>query len=109
MAQWLSPDDTRLPVWWPGSADLLQEELGAYLDSAAAQCAAFAPDLDLDPDAEVPTPWLHAQALQARALARVGRVGDNSGLSETGQPISLWPMDWTVKALLRPAGKPVIG
>lgn len=70
------------------------------LDVARTQCETFAPDFV----GRAPSNYAHAQLLQARALWASGNVsqgdqfGDNSGLS-----VTVFPMDWTVKNLLRPS------
>ena len=107
MTAWLAPDDARLPIWWPASKDMLEDELVAVLASARVECEEFAPTLAADIET-APVNYLHAQALQARALARAGF--DRAEQAPYGDPVgTVWPMDWTVKALLRPAGRPRIG
>ncbi len=104
---WLTFDDPRLPVWWPAAADMLTGDLQAVLEPARVQCEAFAPALPAD-TVGAPVNYLMAQAYQARALSRLGITGDNNGQSDLGPQVTLWPMDWAVKALLRPPGKPVV-
>jgi hypothetical protein len=105
---WITtPDDPRLAVLWPGAEDYAEEGIEFPLHVAAVQCAIFAPDLAAD--ATVPENWVAAQIMQARALVRAGIVGagDQLGLEET---VAVFPMDWTVKALLRPRrGRPYFG
>lgn len=104
---WITtPGDGRLDVLWPGAADY-DFDLGFPLQCAAIQCAMFAPPLA--DGVPVPDHYVAAQVLQARALVRAGIVGDSdrAGLGET---VAVFPMDWTVKNLLRPKrGKPYFG
>ncbi|MFT3862043.1 hypothetical protein [Micropruina sp.] len=105
---WISGvgSDDRLDVLWPGASDY-GFDLDFPLQCAAIQCALFAPPID--DGAPVPDNYLAAQVLQARALVRAGIVGDSdrAGLGET---VAVFPMDWTVKNLLRPKrGKPYFG
>lgn len=92
---------------WPGLYNLTGDQLDLYLSAAADQCAEFAPALP--PGAPIPDRYRLAQALQARALARAGTtVGGSDALGEDAATV--FPMDWTVKNILRPKrGKPGIG
>jgi hypothetical protein len=102
-----SPSDPRLGVLWPGALDY-PAGLGFPLYCAAVQCANFAPTLTVG--APIPDTWVAAQVLQCRALVRAGIVGDGDQSGGYGEPVTLFPMDWTVKALLRPKrGKPYFG
>lgn len=104
----ISSVDPRLDALWPGSSDY---RFGGGLDFplyvAMIQCARFAPALA--EGAVVPQNWVAAQVLQARALVRSGVAGsgDQVGVEET---VAVFPMDWTVKNLLRPRrGRPYFG
>lgn len=106
---WITdPADPRLVALWPGATDYTADDLGFPLWCARLQCERFAPELVAgDP---VPENYVAAQVLQARALVRAGYVGDGdrTGLDEQG--VVVYPMDWTVKALLRPKrGRPYFG
>lgn len=103
----IDPADPRLVVLWPGAEDY-PEGLGLPLYVAAIQCARFAPTLA--EAAPVPENWVAAQVLQTRALVRAGIVGDNDRAGGYEETVTVFPMDWTVKALLRPRrGKPYFG
>ena len=111
MAWITSPTDPRLQDLWPGAIDYIGSDtdfLALPLNAARIQCEAFAPTLaDTDP---VPDNYIAAQVLQARALVRAGIVGSGDQMGEDGQTVSVFPMDWTVKLLLRPRkGKPYFG
>ena len=102
---WITyPYDPRLAVLWPGSEDY-EDSLAFPLHVARIQCERFAPAVG----ATVPENYVAAQVMQARALVRAGVVGsgDQTGYGET---VTVFPMDWTVKNLLRPKkGKPYFG
>lgn len=121
---WLTTADARGEAYWP-TCDLDNDGLHALLTSAEVQCTAYAPDvahaasvtgaqiLDTDADdvpteALVPETWRKAQAFQARALHRSTLAGNGDTIGGDGLTVTVFPLDWTVKALLRPARKPVV-
>lgn len=91
--------------FWPGADEVDLDHLAMLLASAQAQCAAFAPETGAD----VPVNYRQAQVLQARALYRSGMAGTNDQIGIDGQAVTVFPMDWTVKLLLRPRGIPRVG
>lgn len=100
---WLTPADADLLAdLWPDSTLLDPGVLAAVLLAAAGQCAAFAPAGDITAGHRM------AQALQARAITLAGAVATDG---TTGQPypVVTYPMDWAVKALLRPPTPPKVG
>ena len=107
-AGWITdPADPRLAVLWAGAADYTVDGLGLPLYVAAVQCANFAPTLDVG--ATVPENWVAAQIMQCRALVRAGIVGDGDRAGDV-EGVVVFPMDWTVKNLLRPRrGVPYFG
>ena len=110
---WITdPADPRLAVLWPGAEDFYLDPvdgseapgawlLGFPLYNARIQCEEFAPALA--DGAPVPENYVAAQVLQARALVRAGIVGDGDHNGIAGEGVVVFPMDWTVKNLLRPA------
>lgn len=84
----------------PGTA-LSDEDLFTYLYVAKIACKAYAPALpEGDP---VPLRYRQAQLLQARNVLNAARANPDSG--DFGQDtfaLSTRPLDWAVKALLRP-------
>lgn len=115
MSRWLSIDpeaeDPHDPVrpYWSTVDEVDPEALVPLLAAAADQCAAFAPPPPLPAPAPLPGAWLLAQAMQARALYRSGTAGGSDQYGTGEFTVTVFPMDWTVKALLRPKrGKPVI-
>jgi hypothetical protein len=94
---------------WADAATMDDDELTQYLAAAYDQCAAYAPALAAGVNV-VPASWVQAQITQARAIWRSIEAGDNNGLGPTDLTVTVFPMDWTVKKLLRPnRGKPVVG
>ena len=105
MNGWLDAGNiTEARGYWPGVDEVDLDELALLLASAQVQCAAFAPDLG--DDVTVPANYRHAQVLQARALYRAGMAGSNDQIGLDGQSVTVFPMDWTVKSLLRPKRGP---
>lgn len=103
-----SASDPRLTALWAGAEDYGDDDLLLPLSAAAIQCAEFAPDLP--EGTPVPTNWIAAQVLQTRALVRAGIVGSGDQAGGYGETVTLFPMDWVVKGLLRPRhGKPHLG
>jgi hypothetical protein len=91
----------------PGVADTL-------LIAAQRQCEEYAPALPLDEDGiyinPVPENYQLALVMQARALWQSMVSDTQDGIGEGGFRVTVFPMDWTVKALLRPKrGVPVVG
>jgi hypothetical protein len=93
---WHTLDSIR-DVWRDAPGD--DAELFVLMQSAKEQCEAFAPAFT----GAAPLRFRQAQLLQSRALWASGSVsqgdqfGDGAGLS-----VTVFPMDWTVKNLLRP-------
>lgn len=52
--------------------------------------------------APVPDRLVLAQVMQARALYRSALAGSGDGIGADGLSVTVFPMDWTVKNLLRP-------
>lgn len=109
---WLTPQEVAGPGYWPGCPlDPTDETEAAalqnLLDAAADQCRTFANVLPAF--TPIPERWRQAQGLQARALYRSSTAAAGDTLGEDGFTVTVYPMDWNVKALLRPpAGVPVI-
>lgn len=101
---WVTTEQAR-ELWYDAPED--EETLGMYLMAAYEQCAAYVPDPILLPYVEpVPMGWTLAQVQQARDLARAGIINsDQSSFGGEGMPITIFPMSWTVKRLLRPSGR----
>jgi hypothetical protein len=79
--------------------------LGTYLIAAVQQCSAFTGISDTDPIGENPEleeRHCLAQVYQARALWRSGKAGNADQVGPDGFTVTVFPMDWTVKDLLRP-------
>jgi hypothetical protein len=100
MTTWVDPttDADLIDGLWK-DAPLDPTVLAALLGSAQVQCETFAPALA--DDAEVPDNYRLAVILQARALS-TSTVAGGSDQMGSDFPVRVFPMDWTVKALLRP-------
>lgn len=97
VATWVDPvtDAPLLDVEWADRPD--DDVAQELLDASHVACLAF---LGAEP-AEVAANHKLAELLQARSLHRAGYVG--SGNAAGGDfPVTVFPMDWTVKSLLRP-------
>lgn len=99
--------DPRLAVLWPGAEDY-GDALDFPLAVALIQCREFAPVLA--EDALVPDNYVAGQIMQTRALVRAGVVGTGDQIGNYGETVTVFPMDWAVKNVLRPKrGKPYFG
>ncbi len=104
---WASLEDAR--AQWEDAVTMDDAELLSYLQSAYEQCVEFAPALAADV-VDIPRRYVQAQVMQARAIWRSLSAGDDNGIGPDGLTVTVFPMDWTVKALLRPKrGRPVVG
>jgi len=90
------------------AATLDEDELREKLAAAYEQCLEFGPLLPgrrrwtPDHDGAVPVRFALAQKLQARALARSTSAGSGNQTGYDDMAVTVFPMDWTVKNLLRP-------
>lgn len=87
-----------LSTVWSGWIDIDPGALAGVLEAARDQCDAW---YHFEPGA-VPVRARHAQALQAKALVRSGAAGTDDTVGGFGETVTVFPMDWTVKRLLRP-------
>jgi hypothetical protein len=87
---------------WPDAAQMSTAELTDYLQAAYEQCVAYLPDTANLAAVPVPSRWRLAQLSQARALFRSGVAGSGDQIGQDGLTITVYPMDWTVRNLLRP-------
>jgi len=93
---------------WRDAADLDAAELTTYLLSAYEACVEFAPELE--DGAEIPESWRLAQVMQARAQMRALTAGRDDNLAADGLTVTVYPLDWNVRQLLRPKrGRPRVG
>lgn len=84
--------------------------LTLYLNAAYEQCVDFLPhvrntETGLDEPvipAILPERFVLAQVMQARALYRSVLSGSDNAIGMDGMQVTVFPMDWTVKNLLRP-------
>jgi len=100
---WLTLDGAR--QMWPQAPDD-DVTLAMLLDSAKAACVAFAPALD--PAIPIPASYRQAQFQQARSTWLAMSSTTDSRIGDEGFAITVFPLDWQVKQLLRPRGAPVM-
>ena len=108
---WVDVDALVASASWAAHAD--PDDLTAALAAAYEECVLYGP-LDnrrrrwTEPDPADPTPpavparFARAQALQARAHIRAGTSGSSDAQGFDGVQVTVFPMDWKVKNLLRP-------
>lgn len=108
MTTWLTPEEARTEPYWPECEVEEDDALARLLAAARTACEAFAPSLE--EGADVPEHYRLAQAAQARAIWRAGGgTTDGTDLGGTEYAVTVYPLDWNVKALLRPKhGRPVV-
>lgn len=105
-AGWHNLDSIRSE--WPDAEAIPDWSLHAMLEVAREQCTAFAPALE--EDAAVPTRYREAQRIQARNVWTAAKVAPDGSLGQEDFIVRPFPLDWHVKAILRPKrGIPVIG
>lgn len=101
MDLWIDPDtETLIDEIWPDASNLSEETRRVVLEAAQEQCASYAPVLA--EGAAVPSSWKVALLMQARATWRSMIAGANDTIGPDGVTVTVFPMDRTVKALLRP-------
>ncbi|MCB7135357.1 hypothetical protein [Cellulosimicrobium marinum] len=106
---WLNlndPEDQALVATLWSDAPLDQATLTTLLATSFAQCAAFV-GFEVIPEGTDQQRFKLAQVLQARALHRSSIAGGNNQIGAEF-PVTVFPMDWTVKNLLRPKTVPVV-
>ena len=74
--------------------------LWQILESAKAQCIAYAPAIAVD--AGVPLNYVQAQLMQARAVYQSVIANQNDTVGVDGFAVRVFPLDFTIRALLRP-------
>ena len=99
-------DQDLLATLWADSAGLDQASLTVLLTASFVQCAEFV-GFEVIPEGTDPQRFKLAQLMQARALHRSTVAGSNNQFGAEF-PVTVFPMDWTVKTLLRPKTIPVV-
>ena len=100
---WLTLQQAR--DMWPQAPDD-DVTLTMLLDSARVACEHFAPALT--EGAQVPVNYRQAQFQQARASWLAMSATTDSRIGDDNFSITVFPLDWHVKQLLRPRGIPVM-
>lgn len=104
MAEWY--DAESITDVWLDAPD--EPQLSLIVEAALIQVQEYAPAL---PDGGgIPANYRQAQVMQTRNLWNATRVDAGGGSGDGDFIIRPFPLDWQVKALLRPKrGVPVIG
>jgi hypothetical protein len=103
---WLTVDTIR--VTWIDADTITDHQLWQLLAIARDQILEYAPTLA--EGAKIPLNYVRAQELQARNLFNAGKVDPSSGgMGEDTFIIRPFPLDWSIKQLLRPQKMPVVG
>lgn len=101
-AAWHTIDSARRE--WDGAP---QDDARLYslLETARTQCLAYAPATTT-----IPPHYRAAQVLQARNIWNASRIDPGaSQMNADGYTVPVFPLDWTVRQLLRPIqGRPVV-
>jgi hypothetical protein len=88
---------------WPDSRALDDHRLWVLLETAKLECLAYARPLPADPPALPPVNYREAQLLHARNRNAAGKIDPSNGdAGGDGFSLSAFPIDWTVRQLLRP-------
>lgn len=84
--------------------------LGLLMNAALAQVLAFAPAAPGDSPTPVPPNFKLAQLMQTRNLWNASQVDPGGSMGESDFAVRPFPLDWQVKALLRPkSATPLVG
>lgn len=94
---WLTLETAR--AQW-GDAPLDDVFLHQILETAKAQCVAYAPALLLG--AQVPVTYVQAQLLQSRAIYQSVIANQQDSVGVEGFQVRVFPLDFTIRAMLRP-------
>lgn len=94
---WVSTTDPYMIELWPDAPSEATTEL--LLAAAQEQCEQYAPTPVPDP---VPARYKQACVLQARATWRSTQAGPGDNLGGDGFTVTAYPMDKTIRSLLRP-------
>jgi hypothetical protein len=105
-SQWQTLDTIRDD--WPDAEFIADALLWRVLEVSKIECVAFAPKLE--DDAPVPLNYFDAQGMQARNRWNARKVAPDGSTGQEDFIIRPFPLDWHVKATLRPKqGIPVLG
>lgn len=103
---WVDVDALIASTSWAAHAD--PDDLAEALEAAHEECVLYGP-LDnagrrwtAESTAPIPARLPRAQALQARARIRAAVTSASDAQGFDGVQITVFPMDWQVKQLLRP-------
>jgi hypothetical protein len=101
---WHTPESAR--DVWTDALEIDDAELEDLLETSRIQCVAYAPARD----GVVPVNYRQAQIMQARNLWQSIKKDPSGSIGPDGMTIPVFPLDWVVKAILRPKrGRPSFG
>lgn len=104
---WLTNDEVST-LWVDAPED--EFTLTLLVEAALAQVTDFAPAAPEDSPTPVPPNFKLAQLMQTRNLWNASQVDTGGGMGEGDFVVRPFPLDWQVKALLRPKrGIPLVG
>lgn len=108
MATWHTPESIRAE--WLDAEQISDPQLVTLLNAAQEQVLAYAPALVGAP-VTIPDSWRLAHQMQTQNLYNASRVDAQGGIGDGDTfVIRPHPLDWQVKALLRPnRGRPHVG
>lgn len=64
-------------------------------------------ELEVIPPGDIPGHWALGHLMQIQALAKANKVGPGDATGPDGYTVRVYPMDWTIKAVLRPPSNDV--
>lgn len=98
---WVDPEALAISAPWAEAMDA--DDLDDVLWAAYGQCVEFLNGRVPEALSSARAAQLRlAQTMQARALVRATSTGADGSQGMDGMSVTVFPMDWTVKALLRP-------
>lgn len=101
---WHTADSAR--AVWADALHIDDDELDDLLATAQVQCVAYAPAVE----GVVPVNYRQGQIMQARNIWQSIKKDTSGSIGPDGLSIPVFPMDWVVKAILRPKrGLPSFG
>lgn len=107
---WVNPEDEALTTDWP-DAPTDPDVLASYLNVAYHQCVEYLPHRRCDGELVPVMPEQGsarqascrlAQVMQARAIYNSVVAGAGDQVGPDGTTVTVFPMDWTVRNMLRP-------
>lgn len=101
MAHWYTLEEAQQD--WAGLGVPDATRMQSLLDVSKAECLVFSPVSSTDPD-DIPEGHRWAHLAHARNIWNAEKVNPSGGIGDDQQGFALtpFPMDWSIKARLRP-------